>query len=90
MEKVNYLSAKDDWKRCQDNNLTITLNVLYAKNEKIYPHYIPEHNPNRQKQIILLVIPNREGWHYLTFKKLWTLLRDYYWWLFLFELSSFF
>ena len=49
MEEVNDLSAKDDWKKCQNNNLAIALDVLYAKNQKIYPHYVPEHNPNRQK-----------------------------------------
>ena len=31
---------------------------------------ISEHNLNHEKQIILLVLPNREGWHYLAVKKL--------------------
>ena len=32
----------------------------YAKKEKIYPAYVSEHNSNREKQVILLSIPNRE------------------------------
>ena len=31
---------KDDWKKFEKNNLTIALNVLYAKKEKIYPAYV--------------------------------------------------
>ena len=30
---------------------------------------------NREKQVILLMIPNGEGWHYLAVKKLSALLR---------------
>ena len=39
-EGINYPSEKNDWKKFKKNNLTIALNVLYAKNEKIYPAYI--------------------------------------------------
>ena len=31
----------------------------------IYPAYIIRHNLNHEKQIILLMNPNPEGWHYL-------------------------
>ena len=34
---INYPSAKDDWKKFEKNNVTIAPNVLYAKNEKMYP-----------------------------------------------------
>ena len=41
--------------------MTITLNVLHAtKKEKIYPAYVSKHNSNREKQVILLMIPNGE------------------------------
>ena len=33
-EGTNYPSEKDDWKNFESNNLTIALNVLYAKKEK--------------------------------------------------------
>ena len=31
------------------------------KREKIYPAYVSKHNSNRQKQVILSMIPNGEG-----------------------------
>ena len=37
--------------------------------------YILTHNLMREKQVILLMIPTGEGWHYLAVKKLSTLLR---------------
>ena len=41
----------------------------------IYPAYVSKHNSNREKQVILLMIPNGEGWHYLAVKELSALLR---------------
>ena len=72
---INFPSEKDDWKKFEKNNVTIALNVLYAKKEKIYPAYVSKHNSNREKQVILLMISNKERWHYLTVKKLSVLLR---------------
>ena len=37
-EGINFPSEKDDWKKFDKNNVTIALNVLYAK--KIYPAYV--------------------------------------------------
>ena len=63
---INYPSGKDDWKKFEKNNPTIALNVLYAKiEEKIYQAFISKHNSKREKQIILLMIRNGEGWRYL-------------------------
>ena len=45
------------------------------KKKKTYPAYVPKHNSNREKQIILLMIPNVEGWHYLAVKKPSALLK---------------
>ena len=53
-----------DWNKIKKNELKIALNVLYTKKEKIYPAYVSKHNSNREKQVILLTIPNGEGWHY--------------------------
>ena len=39
-EGIHYSSEKDDQKKFEKNNVTIALNVLYAKKEKIYPAYI--------------------------------------------------
>ena len=40
----------------EKNNVTIALNVLYAKKEKIYPGYVSKHSSNREKQVMLLMI----------------------------------
>ena len=40
------------------------------KNKKIYPAYVSKHNSNYEKQVVLLMIPNIQEWHYLTVKKL--------------------
>ena len=60
-EGKNYPSEKDHRKKFEKNNLTIALNVLYAKNWKIYPAYVSKQNSNREKQVILLMITNGEG-----------------------------
>ena len=49
---------KDNWKKFEKNNIIIALNVLYAKNEKIYPAYVSKHNSKREKQVTLLMISN--------------------------------
>ena len=45
------------------------------KKKKIYPSYLSKHNSNREKQVILLMIPNGEQSHYLAVKQLSALLR---------------
>ena len=42
----------------EKNNVTIALNVLYAKKEKIYPAYVSKHNSNIERQVIVLMISN--------------------------------
>ena len=59
--------------------------MFYRLNKKtMYPGYVSKHNSNREKQVILLMISNREKreaksegqqWHYLVVKKLSALLR---------------
>ena len=36
-EVINFPLEKDDWKKFEKNNVTIALNVFYAKKEIIYP-----------------------------------------------------
>ena len=38
------------------------------KQKKTYPAYVSKHNSNREKQVILLMIPNGGGWHYVVVK----------------------
>ena len=35
-EEINFPSEKDDWKKFEKYNVTIALNILYAKKEKKY------------------------------------------------------
>ena len=51
---------QNDWKRFEKNNPTIALNILYTKEMEIIPTYISKHNSTQEKQIILLMIPNKE------------------------------
>ena len=70
-------------KICEKKYITIAYNVLYAKKEKIYPAYVSKNKSNREKQGILLMIPNQkklgiksEGqWNYIAVKRLSALLR---------------
>ena len=73
----NKISIKiDDWKTFEKNNPTIALNILHIKEKEIYSAYTLKHDSTREKQIILLMIPNaeKEVWHYLAWKILSALL----------------
>ena len=76
-------------KKFEKINLTVALNVLHAKKEKIYPAYLSKHNLNSKTQVILFMIPNGEGWHYLAVKKLSSLrgiTSKHSWWFLFSEL----
>ena len=45
------------------------------KKENIYPPYVSKYSSNRGKQVILIMIPNGEGWNCLAVKKLSAILR---------------
>ena len=51
---LNIPSEKDVRKKSEKDNVTIALNILYAKEEKVYPAYVSKYNSNREKQVILL------------------------------------
>ena len=52
------------------NNPAIALNILYIKEKEICPAYILKNNSNFEKQIVPLMIMNKEeGWHYLALKR---------------------
>ena len=44
--------------------------------KKKYILLISKHKSNREKQVILLMIPNAEGWHYVGVKRLSASLRE--------------
>ena len=67
---INYPSKIDDWKKFGKNSPTIALNILYTKEKETFSAYISKHKSTCEKQIFLLIIPNKgkEGWHYLAVK----------------------
>ena len=48
-------------KNFKKNNVTIALKALCAKKENIYPAYVSKHNSNREKEVILLMIPDEKN-----------------------------
>ena len=46
---MDFPSEKDDWKKFEKNNVTIVLNVLYVKKEKIHPAYVSKYISDREK-----------------------------------------
>ena len=62
-------------KNSKKNKPIIALKVSYTKNEKTYPAHVSKQNSKREEQVIFLMIPNGEEWHYLAVKSLSALLR---------------
>ena len=67
-EEITFPSEKDDWKKFEKNNVTIALNILYAKKEKKYILILFQ-KITREKQLIISMIPSEGACHYLTIKK---------------------
>ena len=59
-----------DWKKFEQNNKIISLNILYVPHNKkeIGVVYKSKHNRKRENQVVLLMITNREENHYLALK----------------------
>ena len=59
---IYYPSKIDDWKTSEKNNPTIALDILYIKQKEILDRLsqiISTINSNCEKQIVLLMIPNK-------------------------------
>ena len=52
----------------------LLLMFCMLKKKKTYPAYVSKHKSNCEKQVISLMIPNGERWHYLAVKKISALL----------------
>ena len=48
-EEINVLWEEDGLKNFEKNNVTIPLNVLHGKKEKMYPAYVSKNNSNQEK-----------------------------------------
>ena len=75
---IKFPSDKEDWKKFEQNNKEIALNILFVPHNKkeIRPAYISKYNHKRKNQVILLMITDDgEKWHYLAVRSLSALLR---------------
>ena len=75
---IKFPSDKEDWKKFEQNNKEIALNILFVplNKKEIRPAYVSKHNHKRKNQVILLTITDDgERWHYLAVRSLSTLLR---------------
>ena len=73
----DFPSHSKAWKKFEQNNKTIVLNILFSPHntEKIRLAYKSKHNFKRENQVILLMITDAKKLHYLAVKSLSALLR---------------
>ena len=77
-KNLKFPSDKEDWKKFEQNNKEIALNVLFVPHDKkeIEIAYKSKYNYKRKKQVILLMITDKNNrWHYLAVKSLSALFR---------------
>ena len=75
---IKFPSDKEDWKKFEQNNKEIALNVLFVPHNKKETElaYTSKYNHKRKKQVILLMITDDDKrWHYLVVRSLSALLR---------------
>ena len=81
---IEFPSHSKDYKKCEKNNETIALNILFVPHntKKIKPLYISKYNYKRDNQVILLWIADSDkrnnevkNWHYLAVRSIPRLLR---------------
>ena len=72
-----FLSHQKDWKKFEENNKSISLNILYVSHntKQIRLAYKSKYNHNCNNQVILLMITDGEKWHDLAVRRLSALLR---------------
>ena len=69
-EGIEFLAGIKDWKKFEQNNNTIALNILFIPhNEKtINLANESKYSRKRKTQVLLLMITNGEQWHYIDLK----------------------
>ena len=69
-EGIEFLAGIKDWKKFEQNNNTIALNILFIPhNEKtINLANESKYSRKRKTQVLLLMITNGEQWHYIALK----------------------
>ena len=76
-EGIEFPSHSKDWKKFEQNNKTIALNILFVayNTKQIRLAYQSKYNHKSNNQVILLMITDGKKWHYLPVKSLSKLLR---------------
>ena len=75
---IKFPSDKEDWKKFEQNNKEIALNMLFAPHnkEEIRPAYISKYDHKHKNQgILLMITDDDERWHYLVVRSFSALLR---------------
>ena len=75
---IEFPSHSKDWRKFEQNNKTIALNILYVpyNTKQIKQAYISKYNNERDNQVNLLMITDgTSNWHYLAIKSISGLLR---------------
>ena len=77
-KEMNFPSHLKDWKKFEQNNKTVVLNILLVpyNTEKIRLACKSKHNFKGKNQVILLMITDGKKWHYLAIKSVPVLLRE--------------
>ena len=68
---IEFPSHSKDWRKFEQNNKTIRLNILYApyNTKQIKQEYISKYNNERDNHVNLLMITDgTTNWHYLAIK----------------------
>ena len=75
-EGIEFPAGPKDWKKFEQNNKTIALNILFVPHntETIRVAYRSEYNNKREKQVNLLMITDGYKWYYLAITNLPALL----------------
>ena len=77
-EGIEFPAGPKDWKKFEQNNKTIALNILFVPHntETIRVAYRSEYNHKHKKQVILLMITDGKKWHYLAVINLSALFKE--------------
>ena len=75
-KQLDFLSHSKYWKKFEQNNKRIALNILFIlhNTKKTRHEHKSNHNFKRKNQVILLLITDGTKWHYSTVKSLSALL----------------
>ena len=75
-KEIDFPSDSKDWKKLEQNNKTIALNILFLPyTKKIRLAYKSKHSFKRENQVILLMIADGKKWYYLDVRSVPALLR---------------